>query len=329
MPIILSLIICSRYPDVTEELKRNIASTLGLVFGASSNDDRLSFVKKNVVGTDNQMGLIYSNTLFVNDEIYELIVVDNSQGKYSILSAYNEGVKYASGEILCFMHEDILFHTQDWGKRVVEHFATNPKVGLLGVMGTHFMSKYSSPWWAASMSSGQLIQGRTINGVYSCVEERLWGRKMSDSIEAVMVDGLWMCVRKNLFDKGLIRFDDKTFIGFHCYDADICLQIIQAGYEVRVAYDILIEHKSLGTPDLYYFSQLDLLYAKWINFLPLFRGVEMADFEVDERENVCKNYSNLFRSNENLITRLEGIKKSKAYKLGKFILKPFKALLRK
>lgn len=237
----LSIVICSRHADISEDLKRNVDSTIGL-----KNFNNVSYRNGDLY--DKQSVSYISNLVYNLDGFYEIIVIDNSKSEYNIFSAYNYGVKRSRGEILCFMHEDILFHTQDWGRLVVEHFEKNSNIGLIGVEGTHFIAKYASPWWAASMSTGQLIQGHTDNGACSSVEEKLWGRKTSDSIEAVVVDGLWMCVRRNLFDNELIRFDDKTFSGFHCYDADICMQVIKAGYEVRVAYDIMIEHTSLGTP---------------------------------------------------------------------------------
>ena len=76
----LSLIICSRTPKISEELEKNIADTIGCE--------------------------------------YELVVIDNSLNKYSIFSAYNEGVKRSIGDILCFMHEDILYKTINWGQQV-------------------------------------------------------------------------------------------------------------------------------------------------------------------------------------------------------------------
>lgn len=73
----LSLIICSRTPQISEELEKNIAETIGCE--------------------------------------YELVVIDNSKNKYSIFRAYNEGVRLAKGDNLCFMHDDILYKTADWG----------------------------------------------------------------------------------------------------------------------------------------------------------------------------------------------------------------------
>lgn len=66
---------------------------------------------------------------------YELIVIDNSEYKYSIFEAYNLGIERSSGEYLCFIHDDILFHSQDWGKAVEGIFNDDVKIGLIGNFG--------------------------------------------------------------------------------------------------------------------------------------------------------------------------------------------------
>lgn len=73
----ISCIICSRSSKISEELEKNIVETIGCD--------------------------------------YELVVIDNSRNEYSIFSAYNKGVKRAKGNVLCFMHDDILYRTSNWG----------------------------------------------------------------------------------------------------------------------------------------------------------------------------------------------------------------------
>ena len=48
---------------------------------------------------------------------YELIKIDNP-GIMGIPKAYNKGAKKARFENLLFLHEDVLFHTQNWGENV-------------------------------------------------------------------------------------------------------------------------------------------------------------------------------------------------------------------
>ena len=73
----ISLIICSTHSDISAELKQNIDTTIG-----------------------------YD---------HEYVVIDNSDNRHSIFSAYNEGIRRSKGDILVFMHQDIGYQTINWG----------------------------------------------------------------------------------------------------------------------------------------------------------------------------------------------------------------------
>lgn len=235
----ISLIICSRKPDISESLKRNITETIGVE--------------------------------------YELIIIDNSSNSYSIFSAYNEGQKSAKGDVLCFMHEDIFFHSSFWGKTVETYFEKYTNVGLLGVAGTHYLPKMPAAWWDTEMRSGHLLQGSVIDGEYKIIREELWDDYRREPTSVVSVDGLWMCFRKEVFSS--VRWDDINFKGFHGYDTDISLQVIYSGFEVHIIWDIVIEHKSVGVAKMEFYHSLDLLFEKWSDKLPIISGVELTESE--------------------------------------------------
>lgn len=283
----ISCIICSRYPDISNELKHNIASTIGCE--------------------------------------YELVVIDNSKNEYTIFSAYNEGARRSNGDVLCFMHEDIFFRSNDWG--LVTKYLNGEHYGLIGVIGGLYYPNYPCAWWHSATETGQIIQGiYDDDGNYSIFKQYLWNRKHGDIIEAVTVDGLWMCIKKSLFDDGIIKFDDTMFRCFHLYDADICMQIINAGYEVGIVFDVFIEHKSGGTFKPEYFDALDIWYDKWKKLLPLKRSIEMSKEEQFERDDLCKRYSDLQRNHAFLSDRIYRIEHSYPYRIGQFLLKPLKFL---
>jgi hypothetical protein len=54
-----------------------------------------------------------------------LIVIDNSENAYSILEAYNLGIEISKGDFLCLIHDDVLFHTKNWGSIVQDVFEQN------------------------------------------------------------------------------------------------------------------------------------------------------------------------------------------------------------
>lgn len=213
----ISIIICSRTPSISSELIENINKTIGIQ--------------------------------------YELICVDNSTNTYSIFSAYNEGVKRSHFDILCFMHDDISFQSNNWGQNVLNRFSAL-KLGAIGVAGSPYYAILPGAWW----SGGYICQ--SVFGE----QELAYQVKKDNALPVVVLDGLWFCVRKSLFN--MIRFDDTTFNGFHYYDIDISLQIHQQGYDILNVYDIAIKHSS-GKLDEIWLKNAILLQEKWQNSLPL------------------------------------------------------------
>lgn len=221
----ISIIICSRSRKINKTLDENIKNTIGCN--------------------------------------YELIIIDNSNKEYLIFSAYNEGVKRAQFPYLCFMHDDILFRTDNWGEKVIEYFK-DPKVGIIGVAGTHYIPRAPGCYWISGIASINVIH--TING-NSHLDKSLYDCKSATSISSVLVDGLWFCIPKALFR--LIRFDEGTYDGFHFYDYDICMQIFTLKYTNLIITNILIEHFSSGKRETSWLKNCFSFYYKWKKYLPV------------------------------------------------------------
>lgn len=276
----ISLIICSRKPDIPAELKQNIAETIGCE--------------------------------------YELVIIDNSRNKYNIFQAYNEGVRLSKGEILCFMHDDVFFHSKEWGNLVINYFEHYSLLGCIGVAGSHLLLDTPSSFWHSEANSLHYYD-RDEKGGLLLIDTGA-KKKDKDFDEVASVDGLWMCVRKSLFET--ISYDDSGFHGFHCYDSDICMQIQKAGFKIGVVYDVLIEHVGLGTKNTSYFESIRLWHQKWTDWLPMTRGAEFSDEDIAIRTTFVKNIVLL----EERVANLSEIYGTKVYRLGKAILKPLKKI---
>jgi len=280
----ISIIICSKKKVISVELKENINSSIGLE--------------------------------------YELIIIANLQNTYSIFQAYNEGVRRAKYPYLCFMHEDVLYHTHNWGEKIVSHFK-NEKVGLIGVLGSHYMSKCGIYWGFTEMLSGTYLQDKLIGNkiTQDLIKHEIY-LKNNNSIEAVVVDGLWFCIPKEMFK--YIQFDSNNFSGFHGYDMDISLQVRDFNKEVRIISDILIEHNNIYGINNFglWIESMEILSFKWGKKLPQFAGVFMSKEEVDIKESHLHDYFDLFKSYNNLVLEVNAMRNSKAYRFGKFLLRP-------
>lgn len=222
----LSVIICSKNKVLVPNLVKNITNT---------------------IGTE-----------------YELVHIDNSDAKYSIYTAYNKGVKLSKYSNLCFLHEDVHFHSTDWGQKIIQHLQF-PDVGICGVAGRDFVSKVPAAW-SKKLSGVNIIQSDKL-GIRRTRRKLIPGNYNHPAREVVTLDGVILCCRKEIFEK--ISFDES--IGdFHGYDFDICIQSAVNGYRNYVMYDIVLEHFSRGNPNDCYYRALIKVFRKWKNKLPLY-----------------------------------------------------------
>ena len=175
---------------------------------------------------------------------YEIIKVDNKKVKRSLSEAYNVGLEKAKFEIVVFVHEDVIFHTQDWGKILLGHFESNPTAGLIGVAGSTLKLKTPSSWFNVPK------EFHVINIIQHIGEKDtrhdVIGWKSNDEFlkEISIADGVFLAMRK-IKD---IYFDERI-PGFHGYDLAISLTYKTHGFSIFATKKILIEHFSIGVLD--------------------------------------------------------------------------------
>lgn len=205
-----------------------------------------------------QVGINVAATIGVP---YEIISIDNREGKYGICEAYNHGAMQAKYELLCFMHEDVAFHTPDWGAIVAEILADH-SIGVIGVAGGMHILDAPSGWWSVyEYQRMQVIQTtpaypRSLDVINPLQEELA---------NVAAVDGLWLCSRKAVWEQH--PFDEQTFPAFHFYDLDYCTQVFQH-LRICVTFRILIEHFSTGSINTGWLLTALQYQRKWQKSLP-------------------------------------------------------------
>ncbi len=197
---------------------------------------------------------------------YEIIKVDNP-GLMGICEAYNKGAVLAKYHYLCFMHEDLIFHTKDWGKKLISHL-NDKSIGLVGVAGGLYKSKSVEAWGIAPIEFARMnvLQGYKSGQPTQHIFSNPHLEKKAD---VVTLDGLWLSTRRDVWEAN--KFDEDLFKGFHFYDIDFSLKIAQS-YRVCVVYDILIEHKSEGHIDKSWVFNAMIFHKKWKSILPYYIG---------------------------------------------------------
>lgn len=111
----LSIIVCSTKPDLVDELKLNIAETIG------------------------------------DNAVYELIVIDNKTSPRPLAQVYNEGGRRAKYENLLFIHQDAGFVTHDWLEQIETQLAT-PDCGVIGFAGSRLIFNYPGGWFDSGVN---------------------------------------------------------------------------------------------------------------------------------------------------------------------------------
>ena len=222
----ISIIVCSIKPDLVQELARNVASTIGVP--------------------------------------YEFLAYDNRETGKGICAVYNECAEKAKYDILFFIHEDVLFHTRDWGSVLAKKLA-EPDCGVIGFAGG--TTKYPYPYGWQSIRC--FTRKNYIRGEQKGRKASLRKSGNSTGYDAVVtLDGMALCVRKDVWSK--ISFDDVTFRGFHSYDTDFTTAVFSGGYKNYVCNEILFEHLSQGSFSKEWYDSVKLYLAKWQDKLPLF-----------------------------------------------------------
>lgn len=198
---------------------------------------------------------------------FETIAIDNRNNSCGICEAYNTGALRAKYDILCFMHEDVSFDTENWGQKVIDHLF-NSSIGLIGLAGGDTKS-YVPSSWASLISASEIsyVQHFKNPAIEPQKIYRTSSPENKSSIKQVAcIDGFWMCTRKDVFAK--YRFDSKTFKGFHGYDIDFSLRV-GTEYKVAVIFDVIVHHYSEGSFDKTWMKNAILLSNKWKNKLPV------------------------------------------------------------
>lgn len=172
---------------------------------------------------------------------FELLVWDNIAEKKPITEVYNILGDRAAYPYLCFLHEDILFETNNWGSHLLEAFDSDAGLGLIGVAGARYKSRTPSGWSTGFRDWDCMnILHKNKSGV---TEHFRFQPGKTDAEPVVNIDGVFMCIRKEVWQQ--VRFDDQFLRGFHLYDVDFSFRVTRL-FRARVLFTIDILHLTEG-----------------------------------------------------------------------------------
>lgn len=169
---------------------------------------------------------------------YELIKIEN-YNQFSLSKAYNLGGEKANYDFLCFVHEDVIFLTQDWGNKLMELFEKIQNLGIVGLAGSKKKSDLPTGWGTGIDEYDRICLVQVNNDCESIHNTR---SGISNYVNIKVLDGVFLFTKKIVWNE--CKFDE-SLKGFHIYDIDFSLRITQK-YQGIIFYDLLLAHFSSG-----------------------------------------------------------------------------------
>jgi GT2 family glycosyltransferase len=191
----------------------------------SVNDARFQAIANNFAG-------------MLKGEEYELIRIPDAR---SLAEGYNRGLARSKGDIIILCHDDILILNMDFKDRLRRHLE---RFDLIGVAGTTRVIGGNWGLAAHPYMYGQVAYPDASPGAFDVAIFAVPSRTVAN-IQAL--DGLFLAGHRHVVQQ--IGFDERTFDGFHCYDADFTFRAYLAGFHLAVCCDINIFHASRGNYD--------------------------------------------------------------------------------
>jgi GT2 family glycosyltransferase len=221
--------------------------------------------------------------------LYEFVIVDNGSrpemkeyfnslmGKIDItyirnemnagpIRAINQGIKAAKGEYVMAIHNDVIIMENGWLDKIVSVMEKDPSVGLIGLAGR---KEIYNTGCVNEASLKHNLQNEDLNP-----------QMPEETAEVAVLDGLCFVFRRELLNR--IGGLDETYGYMHCYDLDVSLASIDAGFK-NVVVNISALHIGNGgmTRKLQDYKDLvkddygllkkncKILAKKWRRLLPL------------------------------------------------------------
>jgi len=202
---------------------------------------------------------------------HEAIVFDNREKGLGICQVYNYCASKANFPYLCFIHEDVIMVTSDWGLHMVEFAEKTPNCGIIGFAGGKIAKKNFTGWeWGAKGRYRYYDPDPTgdisFNTSIGDLSLKYNNPDNEEFSKVVVLDGLFLFCKRNIWEENI--FDENKMGNFYLYDADFSLRVSQKNINyVCLIADIY--HFSRGRCTKAYFEYVRIFQEKWKHTLPL------------------------------------------------------------
>jgi hypothetical protein len=201
------------------------------------------------------------------------IIAYDNDGFLSLSEAYNdiwECAETFKDAIFVFIHHDIHFKSNGWGRALLDLFNNN-EVDIIGVAGTEKLYQHGS--WPFDENFQADIKSKNLWGKMWQLNEQdepylsdFTGpaKKCKTLQPVVVVDGIFIAFNPET----CLKFDED-FDDFHFYDISFCVKNHTQGKRVAVTETIEIFHESMGYTDEVWNQNRLKFCEKYLPYLPL------------------------------------------------------------
>jgi len=178
-----------------------------------------------------------ADTLVTDDESEDKsgwnLKIVRSEKNIGVYPTFWWGIREATGDVPAFFHSDLMIAEAGWDKRVLEAFEGNPKLGMVGFVGSNEIDGSGGRGLGTcSNFLGLEYKHKTETG-----EEKVWcgsaaeihGRRLTGLESAAVEDGCAMIFRRTCLETIPQRPD---FPPHHFYDRLLSCEVRERGWEV-------------------------------------------------------------------------------------------------
>lgn len=213
------------------------------------------------------------NTVGVKD-VEVIPYVNNNE--FSLTEIYNRGLRESKSEIVLFVHDDVIFNKNGWGKALLSQFR-DTDYGILGIAGATGLIQdnhgIALAWWSLNHRCVGRIKHESKNNRE--IIDSHWSNQFDHPIPVICLDGVFIAVNKNKIRK----YFDEEFKGFHYYDISFTFSNYLAGTKVGVTFEIDLTHKSVGNSASPEWKRNQIIFSrKYEGSLPYELKIEKVEY---------------------------------------------------
>ncbi len=166
-------------------------------------------------------------------------VICPPEGNISVYPCFDVGMKNTEGDIILFIHSDIVVDEDNFDVLLKYLFARDPKLGVVGFVGSDEINKTGGRGWGTTSNFAARTY-RYKDKKWTGTDAKVHGERFDGLTEAILLDGCAIAFPRKVWNEIGYR---PNFPINHYYDRLICLQAIEKGYTVAVL-GLACEHLS-------------------------------------------------------------------------------------